>query len=66
MLTHAQVWSAIDRLAERAGLSASGLARRAGLENPRARAYRPAFRIGLVAGSVGYNEPSSIEKFPGG
>jgi len=32
MLTHAQVWSAIDRLAERAGLSASGLARRAGLD----------------------------------
>ena len=30
MLTHAQVWSAIDRLAARAGLSASGLARRAG------------------------------------
>ena len=26
MLTHAQVWSAIDRLAARAGLSASGLA----------------------------------------
>lgn len=32
MLTHLQVWSAIDRLAERAGLSASGLARRAGLD----------------------------------
>jgi phage repressor protein C with HTH and peptisase S24 domain len=32
MLTHAQVWSAIDRLAERAGLTASGLARRAGLD----------------------------------
>ncbi len=32
MLTHAQVWSAIDRLASRAGLSASGLARRAGLD----------------------------------
>jgi phage repressor protein C with HTH and peptisase S24 domain len=32
MLTHAQVWSAIDRLAERASLSASGLARRAGLD----------------------------------
>src|SRR5262245_14120720 len=31
MLTHSQVWSAIDRLAERAGLSASGLAKRAGL-----------------------------------
>jgi phage repressor protein C with HTH and peptisase S24 domain len=32
MLTHAEVWSAIDRLAERSGLSASGLARRAGLD----------------------------------
>jgi len=32
MLTHAQVWSAIDRLAARAGMSASGLARRAGLD----------------------------------
>ncbi len=32
MLTHAQVWSAIDRLAARSGLSASGLARRAGLD----------------------------------
>jgi phage repressor protein C with HTH and peptisase S24 domain len=32
MLTHAQIWAAIDRLAARAGLSASGLARRAGLD----------------------------------
>jgi phage repressor protein C with HTH and peptisase S24 domain len=32
MLTHAQVWTAVDRLAARAGLSASGLARRAGLD----------------------------------
>jgi phage repressor protein C with HTH and peptisase S24 domain len=32
MLTHAQIWSAVDRLAGRAGLSASGLARRAGLD----------------------------------
>ncbi|TVR12022.1 MAG: helix-turn-helix transcriptional regulator [Salinarimonadaceae bacterium] len=32
MLTHSQIWSAIDRLAERHGLSASGLARRAGLD----------------------------------
>jgi phage repressor protein C with HTH and peptisase S24 domain len=32
MFTHAQVWSAIDRLAARAGLSASGLARRSGLD----------------------------------
>ena len=32
MLTHAQIWSAIDRLAARAGLSPSGLAKRAGLD----------------------------------
>ena len=32
MLTHAQVWAAIDRLAARSGLSASGLAKRAGLD----------------------------------
>jgi phage repressor protein C with HTH and peptisase S24 domain len=32
MLTHAQIWSAIDRLAARAGLSASGLAKSAGLD----------------------------------
>src|ERR1700692_2299685 len=31
MLTHGQVWTALDRLAERGGLSPSGLARRAGL-----------------------------------
>ena len=32
MLTHAQIWTALDRLAERAKLSPSGLARRAGLD----------------------------------
>ena len=32
MLSHARIWSAIDRLAERNDLSASGLARRAGLD----------------------------------
>jgi phage repressor protein C with HTH and peptisase S24 domain len=32
LLTHEQVWTALDRLAARAGLSASGLARRAGLD----------------------------------
>ncbi|MBR0800073.1 helix-turn-helix transcriptional regulator [Bradyrhizobium jicamae] len=31
-LTHGQVWAALDRLAERAGLSPSGLAKRAGLD----------------------------------
>ena len=32
MLTHGQVWDALDRLAERADLTPSGLARRAGLD----------------------------------
>src|SRR6202165_6165467 len=32
ILTHEQIWSALDRLAERAGLSASGLAKKAGLD----------------------------------
>src|ERR1700676_2367773 len=31
-LTHEQIWTALDRLAERAGLSPSALARRAGLD----------------------------------
>ncbi|MFS8039038.1 helix-turn-helix transcriptional regulator [Xanthobacter sp. AM11] len=33
MLTHSQVWRAIDQLAEQHGLSTSGLARRAGLDS---------------------------------
>lgn len=32
MLTHGQIWGALDRLAARAGLSPSGLAKRAGLD----------------------------------
>jgi phage repressor protein C with HTH and peptisase S24 domain len=32
MLTHDQIWTALDRLATRAGLSPSGLAKRAGLD----------------------------------
>jgi len=31
-LTHGQIWTALDRLSGRAGLSASGLAKRAGLD----------------------------------
>jgi phage repressor protein C with HTH and peptisase S24 domain len=31
-LSHDQIWTALDRLAERAGLSASGLAKKAGLD----------------------------------
>src|SRR5206468_5392166 len=32
MLTHDQIWVALDRLAARAGLSPSGLAKRSGLD----------------------------------
>ncbi len=32
MLTHDQIWTALDRLAERAGMSASGLAKSSGLD----------------------------------
>ena len=32
ILTHGQVWTALDRLAERAGMSPSGLAKRSGLD----------------------------------
>ncbi len=32
MFTHSDIWSAIDKIAERNGLSASGLSRRAGLD----------------------------------
>jgi phage repressor protein C with HTH and peptisase S24 domain len=32
MLTHSQIWTAIDRLAERSGMTASGLAKKAGLD----------------------------------
>ena len=32
MLTHDQIWTALDRLAGRAGLSASGLAKKSGLD----------------------------------
>ena len=32
MLTHDQIWAALDRLAERAGITTSALAKRAGLD----------------------------------
>src|ERR1044072_9229826 len=42
MLQHAAVWRGIDRLAAKHGLSASGLARRAGLDPT---AFNPSKRI---------------------
>lgn len=43
MLSHARLWSALDALAHREGLSPSGLARRAGLD---ATTFNPSKRIG--------------------
>jgi len=43
MLSHEQIWNAIDRLAERHGYSASGLARRAGLD---ATSFNRSKRVG--------------------
>jgi phage repressor protein C with HTH and peptisase S24 domain len=42
-LSHAQIWKAIDALARREGVSASGLARRAGLD---ATSFNPSKRLG--------------------
>lgn len=42
-LSHSQLWSAIDGLAKREGLTASGLARRAGLD---ATSFNPSKRFG--------------------
>ena len=42
-LTHSQIWAALDRLAARAGLSASGLAKKAGLDPT---TYNKSKRIG--------------------
>ncbi|GAA0626382.1 helix-turn-helix transcriptional regulator [Brevundimonas kwangchunensis] len=42
-LSHIQIWTAIDRLAKREGLSASGLARRAGLDPT---SFNPSKRFG--------------------
>ena len=43
MLSHDRIWAAIDRLAERHGFSASGLARRAGLD---ATSFNRSKRVG--------------------
>lgn len=43
MLSHARIWAAIDQLAERYGFSASGLARRAGLD---ATSFNRSKRVG--------------------
>ncbi len=57
-LTHAQVWSAIDALAERYGLSPSGLAKRAGLD---ATAFNKSKRI-TADGHTRWPSTESIAK----
>lgn len=42
-LTHVQIWRGLDRLAQAEGLTASGLARRAGLDST---AFNPSKRLG--------------------
>src|SRR5437588_292514 len=51
MLTHDQIWGAMDRLAERSGLSPSGLAKASGLD-PTKPAYRDGDVIGVPPGSA--------------
>jgi phage repressor protein C with HTH and peptisase S24 domain len=58
MLTHGQIWSAIDRLAARAGLTASGLARRAGLDPT---TFNKSKRL-TVAGRARWPSTESIAK----
>lgn len=58
MLSHTQIWRAIDALAERNGLSASGLAKRAGLD---ATAFNKSKRIG-VDGRERWPSTESISK----
>src|SRR5690348_589200 len=58
MLTHTQIWSAIDRLAARAGLTASGLARRAGLDST---TFNKSKRI-TAAGRARWPSTESIAK----
>ncbi len=54
MLTHKQIWRGLDLLATQAGLSASGLARKAGLD---ATAFNPSKRY--VAGGSRLRWPST-------
>ena len=58
MLSHDRIWRAIDALAQRHGLSASGLAKRAGLD---ATAFNKSKRIG-VDGRERWPSTESIAK----
>jgi hypothetical protein len=58
MLSHDQIWNAIDSLAERYGLSASGLAKRAGLDPT---TFNPTKRVG-VDGRLRWPSTESLAK----
>ena len=58
LLTHAQVWTALDRLAERAGMSASGLAKRSGLD---ATTFNKSKRV-MVDGRERWPSTESVSK----
>ena len=58
ILTHAQVWTALDRLAERAGMSASGLAKRSGLD---ATTFNKSKRV-MVDGRERWPSTESVSK----
>lgn len=58
MLSHDQIWNAIDSLAERYGLSASGLAKRAGLDPT---TFNPSKRVS-VDGRLRWPSTESLAK----
>lgn len=59
MLTHAQIWRGIDRLAQRAGLSPSGLARQAGLDPT---TFNPSKRVSTDGAKPRWPSTESLSK----
>ncbi|PHS28141.1 MAG: DNA-binding protein [Robiginitomaculum sp.] len=59
MLTHKQIWRGLDVLADRAGLSASGLARKAGLD---ATAFNPSKRYAANGTRLRWPSTESLAK----